>query len=130
MPFPLAIVKSSVAIIYANTNQNQAMARRHVSKRNAKDIAEERVDRLFEMAASEARSRNDLRAKRYVELALRMSSRHKVRLTHKREYCPSCHAYFIPPRNVRVRTGAGRVTMTCLECGHMIRYPLKPPRSV
>ncbi|MGD9963408.1 MAG: ribonuclease P protein component 4 [Thermoplasmata archaeon] len=101
------------------------MARRHVSKRGAKDIAEERVDILFEEAAAEARRGNDVRAKRYVGLALRMSERHKVKASHKRTYCPECHVYFVPPRNVRVRTGSGRVSMTCLSCGHVLRYPLR-----
>ncbi len=101
------------------------MARRHVSKRGAKDIAEERVDILFDEAAAEARRGDDARARRYVGLALRMSERHKVRARHKRTYCPQCHAYFVPPRNVRVRTGSGRVSMTCLGCGHVLRYPLR-----
>jgi ribonuclease P protein subunit RPR2 len=101
------------------------MARRHLSKRNAKDIASERVDRLFEEAAREAGSGNDGRAKKHVELALRMSERHKIRASHKREYCSECHAFFVPPRNVRVRTRSGRVAMTCLACGHVQRYPIK-----
>lgn len=101
------------------------MARRHVSKRGAKDIAEERVDILFGGAAAEARRGDDARARRYVGLALRMSERHKVKASHKRTYCPECHTYFVPPRNVRVRTGSGRVSMTCLSCGHVLRYPMK-----
>jgi len=105
------------------------MARRHVSKRGAKDIAEERVDVLFEEAARAALSGDDAHAKRYVELALRMSERHKVRARHKRTYCPECHSYFVPPRTVRVRTGSGRVCMTCLSCGHVTRYPLKAKRE-
>jgi len=100
------------------------MARRHVSKRGAKDIAEERVDVLFYEAAAEAKKGDDERARRYVGLALRMSERHKVRASHKRTYCPECHTYFVPPRNVRVRTRSGRVAMTCLSCGHVLRYPL------
>lgn len=106
------------------------MARRHVSKRGAKDIAEERVDILFEEASSEARKGNDERAKKYVGLALRMSERHKVKASHKRTYCPECHAYFVPPRNVRVRTGSGRISMTCLSCGHVLRYPLRAKKEV
>jgi ribonuclease P protein subunit RPR2 len=100
------------------------MARRYVGKKDAKDIAKERVDRLFELAEQEALKGNQVRAKRYVSLALRMGERHKVRAGHKRTYCPECLTYFVPPRNVRVRTGRGRVSMTCLECGHIIRYPL------
>ena len=100
------------------------MARRHLGKRDAKGIASDRIEGLFELARSEAKAGREDRAKRYVGLALRIGERHKVRVTHKREYCPSCHAYFIPPLNVRSRTGAGKVVITCLGCGHILRYPL------
>jgi ribonuclease P protein subunit RPR2 len=101
------------------------MARRYVGKRDAKDIAAERIDKLFELAEEEAQKGNQVRAKRYVSMALRMGERHKVRAEHKRTYCPECLAFFVPPRNVRVRTGRGRVSITCLECGHISRYPLR-----
>jgi len=100
------------------------MSRRYVGKKDAKDIAKERIDRLFELAEREAVAGNMRRSKRYVALALRMGERHKVRTSHKRTYCGNCLAYFVPPRNVRVRTGRGRVSMTCLECGSVARYPL------
>lgn len=100
-----------------------------MGKRDAKDIAGERIERLFELAAGEARKGNDARGRRYVELALRIGERHKVRAGHKRTYCASCRAYFVPPRTVRVRTGRGRVSMTCLLCGHVSRYPLPRSRS-
>ena len=100
-----------------------------MGKRDAKDIAGERIERLFELAATEARTGNDARGKRYVELALKIGERHKVRAGHKRTYCPACHAYFIPPRTVRVRTGRGWVSMTCLLCGHVARYPLASSRG-
>lgn len=105
------------------------MSRRYVGKKDAKGIAKDRIDRLFELAEKEAFSGNTRRSKRYVSLALRMGERHKVRSSHKRTYCGSCYSYFIPPRNVRVRTGRGRVSMTCLECGSIQRYPLKRPRK-
>jgi ribonuclease P protein subunit RPR2 len=100
------------------------MGRRHVGKRDAKDIAKERIDRLFELAGQEARSGDFGRSRRYVSLALRMGERHKVRAGHKRTYCPECMVFFVPPKNVRVRTGRGWVSMTCLECGHISRYPM------
>lgn len=100
------------------------MARRHLSKSSAKDLAGERVDRLFELASSEAHHGNDARAKRYVELALRMGERHKVPSRHKRTFCPKCHTFFVPPRNVRVRTNRGKISFTCLSCGAVIRFPL------
>ncbi|OGS42750.1 MAG: hypothetical protein A3K67_00485 [Euryarchaeota archaeon RBG_16_62_10] len=100
------------------------MGRRHVGKKDAKDIALERIERLFAMARTEAATGNMERSRRYVSLALRMGERHKVRPGKKRTYCPSCHAYFVPPRNVRVRTGDGRISITCLDCGHISRFPL------
>ena len=99
------------------------MARRHLGKRDSKDVAQERIDHLFALAEKEAVEGKNDRASRYVSLALRMGERHKVPARHKRTYCPSCHSYFVPPRNVRVRTGRGHVSMTCLKCGHIIRYP-------
>jgi ribonuclease P protein subunit RPR2 len=101
------------------------MSRRYVGKKDAKDIAKDRIDRLFELAEREALSGNASRSKRYVALALKMGERHKVRAGHKRTYCGSCLAFFVPPRNVRVRTGSGRISMTCLECGNIMRYPLQ-----
>lgn len=104
------------------------MSRRYVGKKDAKDIAKERIDRLFELAEREARAGNRVRSRRYVALALRMGERHKVRAGHKRTYCAKCLSFFVPPRNVRVRTGRGRVSMTCLECGWVARYPLNRSR--
>ncbi len=104
------------------------MTRRHLGKRDAKQIAAERIDALFEMARSEAKSGNHDRAKRYVSLALRIGERHKVRAGHTREYCPKCHSFFVPPVNVRTRTGSSRVIITCLACGTILRFPIKGPR--
>jgi len=100
------------------------MARRHLGKRDAKSIAADRIDGLFELAEAEARAGKHQWAKRYVSLALRIGEKHKVRAGHKREYCPSCHAYYIPPINVRSRTGSGKIIITCLSCGHITRFPL------
>jgi len=100
------------------------MGRRHVGRGDAKGIARERIERLFELAEQEARGDRQPMAKRYVSLALRIGERHKVRTGHKRTYCSKCHAFFVPPKNVRVRTSRGRVSITCLECGSVSRVPL------
>jgi ribonuclease P protein subunit RPR2 len=101
------------------------MGRRHLGKRDAKDIARERIDRLFALAEQAVREGDGARSKRYVSLALRIGERHKVRSGHKRTYCRACHSFFIPPTNVRIRTGRGRISTTCLACGHVSRYPLE-----
>lgn len=104
------------------------MGRRHLGKREAKDIARERIDGLFGLAEQEVHQGSVERSKRYVSLALRIGERHKVRTGHKRTYCPECHSFFVPPVNVRVRTGRGNISMTCLACGHVSRYPLVQKR--
>jgi ribonuclease P protein subunit RPR2 len=104
------------------------MSRRHVGKKDAKDIAKDRIDKLFDLARSEAVAGNMSRSKRYVALALRMGERHKVRSSHKRTYCGKCLSFFVPPWNVRVRTGRRRISITCLECGSVQRYPLPQQR--
>jgi len=101
------------------------MGRRHVAKGDAKDIARDRIDRLFELAEQQAISGNQKLSKRYVSLALRMGERHKVRAGHKRTYCPSCHSYFVPSANMRVRMTGKRITITCLSCGRIVRYPIR-----
>ncbi len=100
------------------------MARRHLGKSDSKAIAKDRIEKLFQLAELEAREGRKDRSKRYVSLALRMGERHKVRAGHKRTYCPECHVYFVPGRNMRNRVGRGRVAITCLDCGHVIRFPL------
>ncbi len=100
------------------------MGRRHVGKGDAKDIARERIQGLFELAEREAKADRQPMAKRYVSLALRIGERHKVRAGHKRQYCSKCHSFFVPPKNVRVRTSRGRLSITCLECGNIARLPL------
>jgi ribonuclease P protein subunit RPR2 len=121
------MLASQPSIIY-NPSDRESMARRYVGKRDAKDIARDRIDRLFALAEKEAATGNQGRAKRYVTLALRVGERHKVRAGHKRTYCPSCHAFYVPPWNLRVRTHRGRVSMTCLGCGHITRYPVNKKR--
>ena len=100
------------------------MARRHLTKKEAKGLASTQVERLFALAEHEARSGNDERATRYVSLALRVSERYKIPARHKRTYCPSCHAFFVPPRNVRTRTGGRRLSISCLRCGNIQRIPI------
>ena len=128
MPGSQTATSRRPSIIYGQHHEDFEMARRHVGKKDAKDIASERIETLFELARSEARSGNHPRARRYVSLALRIGERHKVRAGHKREYCAKCHSYFIPLVNMRSRTGSRRVIITCLTCGNILRYPIGSPK--
>lgn len=91
------------------------MARRN--KRQEKDVAFERVDRLALLAdAALAAGRVD-RANRYADLAWRVKTTYQLRgsaIDGRR--CRSCGA-FLAPSTARVRLRDGKRVVTCLACG-------------
>lgn len=95
------------------------------------DIAGERIGLLFKEADRAAlRGRIDL-ADRYIELARAVGMRHNVPVpaAMRRRACRGCHGYLLPGATSRTRLNRGRVTITCLRCGHVTRVPLGPPRA-
>jgi ribonuclease P protein subunit RPR2 len=97
-----------------------------------RETALERIRSLFEQAEHESREHPE-RSKRYMEMALRLSTRYNVRLPPglRRRVCRSCHAYLVPGRNSTVRTSPSRkaVLVTCRECGRVHRHPYIRERS-
>jgi ribonuclease P protein subunit RPR2 len=87
-------------------------------------IAEERIERLAELAREAALDRDHERAREYVRLARRIAERHRCELPRrfKRFTCDRCDAYLIPGMNARVRLQDGHVVMRC-DCGGTARYP-------
>jgi ribonuclease P protein subunit RPR2 len=87
-------------------------------------VAEERIERLHELAREAAREGDDDLARRYVRRAQRVAERNRLSLPKrfKRFTCDSCDAYLIPGRNARVRTQDGHVVVTC-DCGEQARFP-------
>lgn len=81
-----------------------------------------RINVLFEQAELRPKF-----SKRYVSLARRMSSRHKVSIPIKwrRRFCKECSAFWIPGRTCSVRKRVGRLVYTCLECGSVRRFEVK-----
>ncbi|NPA47214.1 MAG: ribonuclease P protein component 4 [Thermococci archaeon] len=103
------------------------LARRRSARRyNAekKRIAIERIDTLFELAFRVFPYDKAL-ARRYVELALAVQRKAKVRMPKrwKRAYCRRCHSPLVPGVSARVRLRDGHVVTTCLECGNVRRHP-------
>jgi ribonuclease P protein subunit RPR2 len=92
---------------------------------NRKKIARERIEVLFNRAA-EFFPEDPEHAGRCVELARRIAMRQRVRIPRalRRRYCRRCHAYLVPGVNMRVRVHNGRVVVTCMHCGHQMRYPV------
>lgn len=89
-------------------------------------IAEERIITLFE-EADKAFSKDRKLSNRYVQLALKISTRYKVRLTQelKKRYCKHCHSYLKPAENCMIRLNQGKLVYHCLECGGCMRYPYR-----
>ncbi len=90
----------------------------------AKEIAFERIDILFTQAYRNRE--NPELANRYVALAREIAMRRRLRIPRKyrHSFCPACHTYFVPGKNIRVRIQHGKVISTCKNCGAVIRYPL------
>lgn len=87
-------------------------------------IAEERIERLHELASEAAADCHDERARRYVRRARRIAERNRLRLPRPfvRFTCDRCDAYLRPGKNARVRLQDGHVVITC-DCGEHARYP-------
>ena len=104
------------------------MARRKKGYYRGRDLARQRIERLFVLAEEEHKQHPE-RSDRYVEIARRMGMRMRVRIPRrlKRRICKGCRCYLSPGRT-RVRLRDGMVTVTCLECGEEMRYPYRRPR--
>jgi ribonuclease P protein subunit RPR2 len=93
-----------------------------------KDLARQRIEGLFQLALENAREHPEL-SDRYVEMAIRLSKRTRVRLPRswKRLVCSSCGSFLYPGIGSRVRLAQRRsthVVVTCLRCGGIKRYAI------
>jgi ribonuclease P protein subunit RPR2 len=91
----------------------------------------ERIGKL--MALAEKNQRNNLaRAKRYVVLAKKMSTRYRVRMPErfKKRICKVCSRYWIPGYNVTVRLKRRNRTVEYrCECGALRRFGYTEKKS-
>ncbi len=94
--------------------RDRAQARRAVAAR---------MERLLGLAAEAEPERSA----RYVRLAWRLSTRHRVRMgpEMKGRFCRRCFGYLAPGESLRTRVERGRVVTTCLRCGAVRRRPLR-----
>ena len=89
-------------------------------------IAEERIDRLTELAVEAAANGEDALAAEYAARAKRIAERHRLPRPDRlqRYTCDRCGRFMSPGRNARIRVDEGRVVITC-ECGEIHRYPYR-----
>jgi ribonuclease P protein subunit RPR2 len=92
-----------------------------------KSIAHERVDRLVALAEEALRAGDAPRAHRYAELAWRLKLTYQLRGSAiEGRACRACHAFLQPGATCRVRLTEGKLSVTCLTCGHVRRRPIAP----
>jgi ribonuclease P protein subunit RPR2 len=96
---------------------------------NVKQIAQERIQILFEQAKKVYKSDPKL-ATQYVSSARKIAMAAKTRLPieFRRETCKECNSLFVQGINCRVRIKQKRephVVVTCLNCGNQTRMLLK-----
>ncbi len=93
-------------------------------KKQAKEIAMERIEILFK-EAEKAFGKSPEKAKRYVELARKISTRTKTKMPKelKRKFCRKCNAYLVPGKNAKIRIKNKALIITCLECKALSKLP-------
>ncbi|HEV8289391.1 MAG TPA: hypothetical protein VGQ00_00350 [Candidatus Norongarragalinales archaeon] len=87
-----------------------------------KQIALSRTQKLLALAR-ETYSKDKALAKRYVELARKIASKHRMPLGSK-DFCRKCSTIFIPGVTVVIRTNAKEkmVRYICKNCGTVRRF--------
>jgi ribonuclease P protein subunit RPR2 len=96
-------------------------------------IARQRIRTLFSLA-NEIVDDDSVLAQRYVYLAKRIAMAARLHLPEKyrRQVCPHCKSFIYPGVNCRVRIRQKRephVVITCMNCGKIMRMPLRKTRE-
>lgn len=93
------------------------------NKEKKKQVAKERVEKLFEQAE---KATSQKLANRYVELARKIAMKVNLRMprNYKRKFCKHCYSYF-RGKNYRVRTKDGKVIYYCFNCKKYTRIPVR-----
>ena len=91
-------------------------------KEKQKEIAKERIKKLFEQAE---KTKSQKLANRYVELARKIDMKVNLRMPKKfkRKFCKHCYNYF-RDGNYRVRTRDNKLVYYCAKCKKYTRIPL------
>jgi ribonuclease P protein subunit RPR2 len=98
------------------------MSKKRVPQTVVAEIAGVRIDKLMALSKDQAAYGDIDLARRYVDLARRISMRTKTKIPKEHIYCKTCLAP-MAQGTFRVRLRSHRVVMRCMECGAVKRYP-------
>ena len=92
------------------------------SKNRRKEIALERIYRLFELAEAEF-AKHPERSKRYVELARKIGTRNKAVIPAelKKQFCKKCGAFLVKGKNAEWKKKGTLVEIKCSECEYCFK---------
>jgi ribonuclease P protein subunit RPR2 len=123
----VTIPKSDAWTLNISTIMGPTMQRRGRGKKRpiVREAALDRIESLYDLAFNMARAGEMNFARRYLKLARKIGMRYTVRIPiHlKRMTCKNCLGPLLPGITSRSRLRSGRKIITCLECGHVSRYP-------
>ncbi|MBS3138602.1 ribonuclease P [Candidatus Woesearchaeota archaeon] len=96
-----------------------------VAKLSKPEAQKATVD-LFALAEKQFKI-NTEKAHLYVKKARRIAMKHKLRLPAqlKRKLCKHCYHFLQPGANARIRIHASKIVITCWDCKHITRIPIK-----
>jgi ribonuclease P protein subunit RPR2 len=98
------------------------MSRKRIPQSAVAGIAATRISKLMAMAAEQAAYGDMDLARRYVDIARRISMRTKTKISKEHIYCKACLTP-MAQGTFRVRLRSHRVIMRCTECGTLKRVP-------
>lgn len=92
-------------------------------KNKLEQIGLERIRRLFELAEKEFELHPE-RSHRYIEIALKISTRNRVRIPPelKYQYCKKCKKFLKAGKNASVTKAPKWTEIWCLECGSGFKH--------
>ena len=98
------------------------MSKKRIQRSEVTEIAAARIETLMSLSREQASYGDMDLARRYVDLARRISMRTKTKIPKEHIYCKACltpmaHGTF------RVRLSGRKVIMRCAECGSVKRIP-------
>jgi len=116
------ILRLEIVYIRAGIGED---VRRRKDAQKSRDLARQRMERLFSLAAEEYGLHPE-RSDRYVHIARQIGTRLRVRMPRhlKRLFCKHCGS-FVPASGARTRLHQGVLTATCLRCGGGMRRPYR-----